>query len=137
MPKHPPRHPMANSLVMRFMEYLINSNNMESHLGIFFQCLIRIFIDRMQSQCHRRQQQLGIHNYHFPLIFVKSFQKGSQTWVSPSTSTLPHSSFFKPINHQLLVSKKFKPNKTKCDIEYCYNTKPVCFFTLFSWFTEK
>ena len=35
MPKHPPKHPMANNLVMRFMEYLINSNNMENHLSIF------------------------------------------------------------------------------------------------------
>ena len=42
MLKHPPKHPMANSLVIWFMEYLINSNNMEIHLGICFQCLINV-----------------------------------------------------------------------------------------------
>ena len=44
MTKHPPKHPMANSLVIWLIEYRINSNNMESHLGICFQCLIRVFI---------------------------------------------------------------------------------------------
>ena len=29
-----PKHPMANILVIWLMEYLMNSSNMESHLGI-------------------------------------------------------------------------------------------------------
>ena len=42
MLKHPPKHPMVNSLVIWLIEYFINSNNMESHLGICFQCLINV-----------------------------------------------------------------------------------------------
>ena len=34
MLKHPPKHPMANSLLIWLMEYLMNSKNMESHLDI-------------------------------------------------------------------------------------------------------
>ena len=79
MPKHPPKHPMANSLLIWFMEYLINSNNVESHLSIFCQYLKTLFIYPTQIQGHRKQQKLGIHNYHFLLIFVKSLQRGSQT----------------------------------------------------------
>ena len=29
-----PKHPKANSLLIWLMEYLMNSKNMESHLGI-------------------------------------------------------------------------------------------------------
>ena len=34
MTKHPPKHPMANSLLIWLMEYLMNSKNMESNLDI-------------------------------------------------------------------------------------------------------
>jgi len=34
-----PKHPMANSLLIWLMEYLMNSKNMESHLGI--RCLLK------------------------------------------------------------------------------------------------
>ena len=50
-----PKHPMANSLLIWLMEYLMNSKNMESHLGIG--CLdYYLFIHRMQNQDHIRLQ---------------------------------------------------------------------------------
>mgnify|MGYP001171958170 FL=1 len=50
-----PKHPMANSLLIWLMEYLMNSKNMESHLGIG--CLDDyLLIHRMQNQDHIRLQ---------------------------------------------------------------------------------
>ena len=50
-----PKHPKANSLLIWFMEYLMNSKNMESHLDIG--CLDDyLLIHRMQNQDHIRLQ---------------------------------------------------------------------------------
>ena len=70
-----PKQPMANILVIWLMEYLMNSSKMESHLGIG--CLVTLY--RMQTQDRKGQQELHIHNYHFPLRVVESSQIGLQS----------------------------------------------------------
>ncbi len=70
-----PKHPMANILVIWLMEYLMNSSNMESHLGIG--CLVTLY--RMQTRDRKGQQELHIHNCRFLMRAVESSQIGLQS----------------------------------------------------------